>query len=75
MSLAMCDYGVWGLMAANIVQPFCLLIWALPVTKLLMSPFVGVQGYRALLYVAASAVLNNVIRYHAENLLAKEKRS
>src|SRR5262249_44816829 len=46
--LALLGYGAWSLVAANIVQPLCLIVLALYVTKLPIRPYLHLQEYREL---------------------------
>ena len=66
--LAISGYGAWSLVAANIVQPFCLIVLTLSLTKLPLWPYFHPQEYRDLSQIASAEVLNNVTNYIAENL-------
>jgi PST family polysaccharide transporter len=66
--LAVLGYGVWSLVAANIIQSLCLLFFAVHSIKQPLWPYFGVQEYRDLVQVALAEVLNNVTNYLAENL-------
>ena len=68
VSMAMLDYGAWSLVAANIVQPFCLLLLALYFGKQPFRPILGIQEYRDLARVASAEMLNNVVNFAASNL-------
>jgi O-antigen/teichoic acid export membrane protein len=68
ISLALRGYGVWSLVAANVVQPLCLLLPALYFIKQPISPYFGLGEYRDLLRFAFAESLNNVINFAAEYL-------
>jgi O-antigen/teichoic acid export membrane protein len=68
ISMAFLGYGPWSLVAANIVQPFCLLVLGLYFIKQPLWPCFSLQEYRDLFRVASAEVLNNVINFSAENL-------
>ena len=68
VSMAICGYGVWSLVAANILQPVCLIVLALYATKLPLRPYFHFQEYHDLVRVAFAEMLNNVTNYFAENL-------
>jgi lipopolysaccharide exporter len=66
--MAVLGYGAWSLIAANIVQPLCLLALAVPFGKQSIRPCFGVREYRDLCRVACAEMLNNVVNFTAENL-------
>jgi len=68
VSMAVLGYGAWSLIAANIVQPLCLLALAVPLGKQTIWPCFGVREYRDLCRVASGEMLNNVVNFGAENL-------
>jgi O-antigen/teichoic acid export membrane protein len=68
VSMAVLGYGAWSLIAANIVQPLCLLALAVPLGKQSIWPSLGVREYRDLCRVASGEMLNNVVNFTAENL-------
>src|SRR5262245_49540124 len=67
VSMAVLGYGAWSLIAANIVQPLCLLALAVPLGKQTIWPCFGVREYRDLCRVASGEMLNNVVNFGAEN--------
>lgn len=67
VALAVSGYGVWSLVAANMLQPLCLAVLAVYVTRQPVRPYFGAQAYRDLCRVASAEVLNNVTNYLAEN--------
>jgi PST family polysaccharide transporter len=66
--LAILGYGAWSLVAANIVQPLCLIVQALYLTRLPIWPYFHLQEYSDLIHVASAEMLNNLTNYMAENL-------
>ena len=68
ISMAISGYGAWSLVVAYIVQPLCLLVLALHLTKLPIWPYFHLKEYRDLIRVAYAAVLNNITNHIAENL-------
>jgi PST family polysaccharide transporter len=68
ISMAISGYGAWSLVVAYIVQPLCLLILALHLTKLPFWPYFHLQEYRDLIRVGSAAVLNNITNHIAENM-------
>jgi hypothetical protein len=66
--MAVLGYGAWSLIAANIVQPLCLVALAVPFGKQSVRPRFGVREYRDLCRVASAEMLNNVVNFVAENL-------
>jgi PST family polysaccharide transporter len=69
VSLALFGYGVWSLVAANILQPLFALVLGLRRTpQCIVRPHFHLQEYRDLIRVASASVLNNVTNYLAENL-------
>jgi O-antigen/teichoic acid export membrane protein len=68
ISMAFLGYGPWSLVAANIVQPFCLLVLGLYFIKQPLWLCFSLQEYRDLFRVASAEVLNNVVNFSAENL-------
>jgi O-antigen/teichoic acid export membrane protein len=68
VSMAVLGYGAWSLIAANIAQPVCLLVLAVPFGKQSIRPCFGVREYRNLCRVASAEMLNNVVNFNAENL-------
>jgi O-antigen/teichoic acid export membrane protein len=68
VSMAVLGYGAWSLIAANIVQPLCLLALAVPLGNQSIWPSLGVREYRDLCRVASAEMLNNVVNFTAENL-------
>ena len=68
VSMASLGYGAWSLIAANIVQPLCLLALAVPLGKQAICPCFGLREYRDLCRVASGEMLNNVVNFGAENL-------
>jgi O-antigen/teichoic acid export membrane protein len=68
VSMAMLGYGAWSLIAANIVQPLCLLALAVPLGKQSIRPCFRIREYRDLCRVASGEMLNNVVNFGGENL-------
>jgi O-antigen/teichoic acid export membrane protein len=68
VSMAIFGYGAWSLIAANIVQPFCLVALAVPIGKQSIRPSFGISEYRDLCRMATAEMLNNVVNFAAENL-------
>src|SRR5437773_1686678 len=52
ISLALSGHGVWSLVAANIVQAFCLVVFAVYFTRPNIWPYFHAQEYRDLIRVA-----------------------
>ncbi|MEX0801931.1 MAG: lipopolysaccharide biosynthesis protein, partial [Candidatus Binatia bacterium] len=68
ISMAVFDYGVWSLVAANIVQLFLLFALGIHFGKQPILPYFRIQEYRDLFRVASAEMLNNLINFAAENL-------
>jgi PST family polysaccharide transporter len=68
IALAMSGFGVWSLVAANVLQPLCLASLAIIVTSQSMRPFFRMREFLDLFPLASAEVLNNVTNYIAENL-------
>ena len=68
VSMAVMGYGAWSLIAANIGQPLCLVLLALPLGNQSICPSLGLREYRDLCRVAAGEMLNNIVNFTAENL-------
>ena len=68
VSMAVLGYGAWSLIAANIVQPLCLVALAVPFGKQSFRPWLGVREYRDLCRVASGEMLNNLVNFGAENI-------
>ena len=66
--LAVLGYGVWSLVAANVVQLFCLAALAIYLTRHPVWPYFRPKEYRDLLRVGSAAALNNMTNYVAVNL-------
>lgn len=66
--LALLGYGVWSLVAANIVQPLCLAVLAIYLTRQPVWPYLGAQEYCDLIRIASAEVLNTITNYTAVNL-------
>jgi len=66
--MAITGHGAWSLIAANVVQPLCLLALAVWIDKQSIYPCFGLQEYCDLSRVASAEMLNNVVNFTAENL-------
>ena len=68
IGLAISGFGVWSLVAANVLQPLCLASLALVVTSQSMRPLFRTREFLDLFPLASAEVLNNLTNYFAENL-------
>jgi len=68
ISMAVLGYGAWSLVAANVVQPCCVLVLSVMITKQSLWPYFRLQEYRDLFRFASADALNNVVNFTAENL-------
>jgi len=68
ITLAISGFGVWSLVAANVLQPLCLASLAIIVTSQSMRPLFRRREFLDLFPLASAEVLNNVTNYIAENL-------
>ena len=68
ITLAAFGYGVWSLVAANVLQPLCLASLAIIVTNHSMRPIFRIRELLDLLPLASAEVLNNITNYLADNL-------
>ena len=68
ITLAISGFGVWSLVAANVLQPLCLASLALIVTRQSIKPFFRRREFLDLFPLASAEVLNNLTNYLADNL-------
>jgi O-antigen/teichoic acid export membrane protein len=67
ISMAILGYGAWSLVAANIIQPLCLMALGIYFIKEPVAPHLHLQEYRDLFRFAFAELLNNVVNFCAEN--------
>ena len=68
VAMALRGYGAWSLVAANIVQPLSLLVFAAYFGNQSLRPWFQMAEYRDLSRVASAEMLNNMVNFVAENL-------
>jgi PST family polysaccharide transporter len=68
VSMAVVGFGGWSLIAANIVQPLCLVALTVSFGRQSVRPCFRLREYHDLCRVASAEMLNNVVNFAAENL-------
>jgi O-antigen/teichoic acid export membrane protein len=67
-SMALLGHGAWSLVAANIIQPLCLLLLGLYFINKPIWLHLHMKEYRDLYRFASAEALNNMVNFAAENL-------